>query len=371
MAEYGSMFAVSGLAAILFFGGWNGPIPITHWLGLTDADESGACTTSATCWACVNFIVKCVVGVTVMMWVRWTLPRLRIDQVMTTCLKYCMPIAAVMFLGAMLWTVLSCRAALICRSPIYGLVREVANGSWRRPRRQTQRRRLPRPTIARRAVAHRASQRSRGGCVAWITSTGIRSSSCCSPLVACGFAVAVVLTSNIVRMAFYLVLSLAATAGLFFLAGADFVGAMQIDDLRRRHAGAVDLRRDAHRQGPFITMKTRGGEWMLARIVGGSLLAVLLSAAFSVEGLAAGRSGEQPADAQVDGHAIGHGPARRARRSSSNEPDPTLRGGMSGYLLPFEIVSVHLLVVLIGAAYLARPKHERSWRSQLIPRLDC
>ena len=33
MAEYGSMFAVSGLAAILFFGGWNGPLPITHWLG--------------------------------------------------------------------------------------------------------------------------------------------------------------------------------------------------------------------------------------------------------------------------------------------------------------------------------------------------
>jgi NADH-quinone oxidoreductase subunit H len=38
-----------------------------------------------------------------MMWVRWTLPRLRIDQVITTCLKYCTPIAAVMFLGAALW----------------------------------------------------------------------------------------------------------------------------------------------------------------------------------------------------------------------------------------------------------------------------
>jgi len=37
------------------------------------------------------------------MWVRWTLPRLRIDQVMTTCLKYCTPIAAAMFAGAMLW----------------------------------------------------------------------------------------------------------------------------------------------------------------------------------------------------------------------------------------------------------------------------
>src|SRR5438105_2820280 len=35
MAEYGSMFAVSGLAAILFFGGWHGPIPLFGWLGLT------------------------------------------------------------------------------------------------------------------------------------------------------------------------------------------------------------------------------------------------------------------------------------------------------------------------------------------------
>ena len=41
-----------------------------------------------------------------MMWIRWTLPRLRIDQVMTTCLKYCTPIAAAMFAGAMVWQVL-------------------------------------------------------------------------------------------------------------------------------------------------------------------------------------------------------------------------------------------------------------------------
>ena len=40
--------------------------------------------------------------------------------------------------------------------------------------------------------------------------------------VACVFAVAVVVSSNIVRMAFYLVVSLGAVAGLFFLAGADF-----------------------------------------------------------------------------------------------------------------------------------------------------
>ena len=42
--------------------------------------------------------------------------------------------------------------------------------------------------------------------------------------IACVFAIAVVVSSNIVRMAFYLVMSLAASAGLFFVAGADFVG---------------------------------------------------------------------------------------------------------------------------------------------------
>ena len=51
----------------------------------------------------LNLLGKATLGVLLMMWVRWTLPRLRIDQVMTTCLKYCTPIAAAMFAGAMLW----------------------------------------------------------------------------------------------------------------------------------------------------------------------------------------------------------------------------------------------------------------------------
>ena len=42
MAEYGSMFAVSGLAAILFFGGWNGPLPIAALAGPGRRDEPGA-----------------------------------------------------------------------------------------------------------------------------------------------------------------------------------------------------------------------------------------------------------------------------------------------------------------------------------------
>jgi hypothetical protein len=53
----------------------------------------------------LNVLAKGCLGVIIMMWVRWTLPRMRIDQVMATCLKYCTPIAAVMFLGAILWQV--------------------------------------------------------------------------------------------------------------------------------------------------------------------------------------------------------------------------------------------------------------------------
>jgi len=105
MAEYGSMFAVSGLAAILFFGGWNGPLPIADWLGLTHANHP-VLGYLGNFLGMLNFVFKCCLWVTFMIWVRWTLPRLRIDQVMKTCLKYCTPIAAVMFLGAVAWTYL-------------------------------------------------------------------------------------------------------------------------------------------------------------------------------------------------------------------------------------------------------------------------
>ena len=105
MAEYGSMFLVSGLGTILFFGGWNGPIPIFHMLGWAEA--GGILQYIANLAGCLSFVLKAVAGVTVMMWIRWTLPRLRIDQVITTCLKYCVPLAAICFLGALAWDVFS------------------------------------------------------------------------------------------------------------------------------------------------------------------------------------------------------------------------------------------------------------------------
>jgi NADH-quinone oxidoreductase subunit H len=102
MAEYASMFAVSVLAAILFFGGWNGPLPVASWLGLV-YNNGWLAGYLGGLLGLLNVLVKGYLGVLFMMWIRWTLPRLRIDQVMAVCWKYCVPLAAAMFLGAMVW----------------------------------------------------------------------------------------------------------------------------------------------------------------------------------------------------------------------------------------------------------------------------
>ncbi|HPM82324.1 MAG TPA: NADH-quinone oxidoreductase subunit NuoH [Candidatus Anammoximicrobium sp.] len=112
MAEYGSMFLVSCLCSVLFFGGWHGPIPVFDLLGWSYGQQETAFRLTgylANLGGCVNLIVKGVIGVTVMIWVRWTLPRLRIDQVITTCLKYCVPLAAICFVGVLAWQLLGLR----------------------------------------------------------------------------------------------------------------------------------------------------------------------------------------------------------------------------------------------------------------------
>src|SRR2546423_12681539 len=102
-------------------------------------------------------------------------------------------------------------------------------------------------------------------------------------LVACGFAIAVVLTSNIVRMAFYLTLSLGATSGLFFLAGAEFVGAMQLLIYVGGTLVVLIFGVMLTAQARFISMQTSGAEWVMAAIVGGPLFLLLVSAGFGVE----------------------------------------------------------------------------------------
>jgi NADH:ubiquinone oxidoreductase subunit 6 (subunit J) len=180
--------------------------------------------------------------------------------------------------------------------------------------------------------------------------------------VACAFSVAVVVTSNIVRMAFYLVVALGATAGLYFLAGADFVGAMQLMIYVGGTLVLLVFGVMLTAQGPFVSMRTRAGEWIIAAIVGSSLLGLLLSTAFRVDAWKpSAKAKEQTASAtssRLGGALLGYRVDRMEREAAEKE-DPALAKnspGMSGYLMPFEVVSVHLLVVLIAAAYLARPK---------------
>jgi NADH-quinone oxidoreductase subunit H len=128
MAEYGSMFSVSILASILFLGGWHGPIPWTDAVGL-NADHGAVAGFLGQFVGATNVILKGTIGVCVMMWVRWTLPRLRIDQVMATCLKYCTPIAAAMFLGAVLWQLQLPGRNFFGMLPLNPAVYEITEGS--------------------------------------------------------------------------------------------------------------------------------------------------------------------------------------------------------------------------------------------------
>ncbi|TWU00004.1 NADH-quinone oxidoreductase subunit H [Botrimarina colliarenosi] len=123
LAEYSSMLLVSLLAAILFLGAWHGPVPLgmngEGWLG--SVVGLGVANYLGNLLGLACLMTKGVFLVIIMMWVRWSMPRLRIDQVMTTCLKYCTPLAAVCFLGATAWQA-AFPAGLLWRPPTPGLV---------------------------------------------------------------------------------------------------------------------------------------------------------------------------------------------------------------------------------------------------------
>jgi NADH-quinone oxidoreductase subunit H len=107
LAEYASMFVVSMVAAILFLGAWHTGLSFDDRLlgplrNLSTQDFNGY-RYLANLFGLLVLTAKGTVLVFVQMWLRWTLPRLRIDQVMTTCLKYLVPISCFLFLGAAVW----------------------------------------------------------------------------------------------------------------------------------------------------------------------------------------------------------------------------------------------------------------------------
>ena len=93
LAEYTEMFVVSVVASVLFLGGWMAPLPMLQQLGPVGL---GPIWLLAKAWSLVF----------VMMWLRWTLPRLRVDQLMYVAWKVLLPIAMVLVVavgGLVLW----------------------------------------------------------------------------------------------------------------------------------------------------------------------------------------------------------------------------------------------------------------------------
>lgn len=108
-AEYAAMFAIAGVQAALFLGAWQDPFGLLGWahhhysrpatynpMALVGVNLAGAAI----------FGAKCLAIIFVQMWIRWTLPRPRIDQVLYACVKVLLPLAGALLLGGALWQLL-------------------------------------------------------------------------------------------------------------------------------------------------------------------------------------------------------------------------------------------------------------------------
>lgn len=105
-AEYVAMFAVSGVAVILFLGGWKSPFPASwapHWSGNWVASFAAAVVRGIFFEGPILFILKAAFLYYVQLWIRWTLPRIRIDQVLYGCVQVLLPMTMVMLLANTLW----------------------------------------------------------------------------------------------------------------------------------------------------------------------------------------------------------------------------------------------------------------------------
>ena len=106
LSEYSMMLLVSLLGAVLFFGGWNTPFPNIGGLRLADWTSGAPGTVYGTISGAFWLILKAFAGISVQMWVRWTYPRLRMDQLMHLCWKILTPAALLLLFASALWRLL-------------------------------------------------------------------------------------------------------------------------------------------------------------------------------------------------------------------------------------------------------------------------
>ncbi|HEY6227233.1 MAG TPA: NADH-quinone oxidoreductase subunit H, partial [Verrucomicrobiae bacterium] len=86
LGEYLGLFAVSGMAITLFLGGWSAPFEFLDFV-------------PSYAW----FFIKLLVLICFFIWIRGTLPRLRMDQLMNFGWKFMLPMCLVNFVVAIVW----------------------------------------------------------------------------------------------------------------------------------------------------------------------------------------------------------------------------------------------------------------------------
>lgn len=151
-------------------------------------------------------------------------------------------------------------------------------------------------------------------------------------LLAGGSALGVVLSRNIVRMAVFLLFTLAGVAGLYFLLAAEFLAAVQLVVYAGGTLILIIFGVMLTSKSPFSRFEPKRIEVIVAMCIAVLLLAALIAGIRSV-------------------HFASH--------ELQTHPYPVDRLGqalLGDFLIPFEIASVLLLVVMIGAAYLAKAR---------------
>lgn len=106
LSEYTMMLLVSILGAVLFLGSWNTPLPNMGPVRLADWTSGEPGTLWGTLTGMFWLLSKAFLAVLVQMWVRWTFPRLRVDQLMFLCWKVLTPAGLILLLISGIWRLL-------------------------------------------------------------------------------------------------------------------------------------------------------------------------------------------------------------------------------------------------------------------------
>lgn len=103
LAEYANMLLLSMLAVIVFWGGWNSPFPDMGIIQLGSWTSGNTGALSGILWGIFWLLSKSLFLVLVMMWIRWTFPRVRADQLMYICWKILVPASLGLLLISSVW----------------------------------------------------------------------------------------------------------------------------------------------------------------------------------------------------------------------------------------------------------------------------